>query len=53
MDDLEREIRAAVKSCRESLAFAAPEIHDLHWQILEERLIDILSRKQEDESSGD
>jgi hypothetical protein len=38
----EQKIALAIKSCRASLAFAAPEQQDIHWQVLHERLSDII-----------
>jgi uncharacterized membrane protein YgaE (UPF0421/DUF939 family) len=39
---LER-MEASVQSTKKSLAFAAPEIHDLHWATLQENLADTLT----------
>lgn len=39
---LER-MEASVQSAKRSLAFAAPEIHDLYWSKLQENLADTLT----------
>jgi hypothetical protein len=43
-----RDMEAAVQSARESLSFAPPEMHDLHWRVLVERLTEIIERKGDD-----
>ena len=35
-------MEVAVQSTKRSLAFAAPEIQDIHWGELQERLADII-----------
>jgi hypothetical protein len=39
--DLER-MEAAVQKCKQSLAFAAPEMQDAHWGRLQQTLADLL-----------
>ena len=38
----------AVQSAKHSLAFAAPEIHDVHWAELQHRLADIIDTAVEE-----
>lgn len=38
------EMEAIVQSCRSSLAFAAPEMHDTHWARMQEGLAGAMER---------
>lgn len=37
-----QEMEAAVQSAKSSLAFAAPEMQDFHWGVLQQRLAEVI-----------
>lgn len=40
-EDFKVELKKTLDSTRESLAYGAPEVHDMHWEVLYEKLLAI------------